>query len=117
MPQDLTLSPDLHPRLLCCLQALKLIRKLLSHDVQVSFKYNLFAVCTFEVCGDAAEVREGFPLSSKSSSGSENSPEVSDFYRSVLRTFKNLCLYLSDVLNMLIFHFLFFVLLVPTDLL
>lgn len=44
MPQDRTLSPDRRPRLLCCLQALKLIRKLLSREVQVSFKYNLFAV-------------------------------------------------------------------------
>lgn len=97
MPQDLVLSPDLHPRLLCCLKVLKLISTLLSREVPVGLKSNLFVICTFEVCGEAAErsvaeVREGLPLRSKSSSCSENSPEVSDFYRSVLRPFQNLCL-------------------------
>lgn len=84
----------------------------------MKFRLVLNTICLlFEVCGEAAEVREGLPLRSKSSSGSQNSPEVSGFYRSLLRTFQNLSLYLSDVLSVLIFHSLFSVLLVPTDLL
>lgn len=114
MPQDLVLSPDLHPRLLCCLQPLKLVRKLLSHDVQVSFKHNLFAVCRLRSVV-MLQRSEGLPLSCKSSSCSENSPEIFWFLSISSQNFSefiSLFIWCIQYVNISLF-----VLLVPTDLL